>query len=428
MRRIELLDCYHVGVITSRPSATATASDERLTNRLATLVGPVVRPFVISRLAVLLMAVALSWLLDAGRAHRYEYIGQAPLPALSATFDANWYANIATEGYSRSADINAEQNYHFFPLYPLIMRVVGTALGLGTIAGGYNLAGVIVGHLLFLAALVALYRLTLRVFDRPKIASATVWVAAFAPWSFAYSMAYTESLFLLLSVLAVLFAYEARSDMNVVKISASALVIALAALTRPQGLLLAVPVVALMAFDGRQRSLLNRLMLAAAVAAPALLAVCAFVLYIGLRTGNLLALLEVNKNWGDGLLVELSWLFILPPKNPLWFVEIMSAIGLVVWAAIVFIQIRAWLRPTTGNRHLVWASLAYSLAYFTFTLLVLPTNSSWGRYMIVVYPNIMAIGQLTGNVAPHRARNLLALSLTLQVLLLAAAVLLQLTP
>src|SRR5205814_6350863 len=118
-------------------------------------------PFLLSRAWVLVLALALQWSLDSGAVRKYDYVGVAPLSTLSATFDGNWYADVAAHGYSASADTSQEQNYAFFPLYPFLMRLAGDASGLSALRGGYNLAGVLLSHLFFLAALALLYRLTL---------------------------------------------------------------------------------------------------------------------------------------------------------------------------------------------------------------------------------------------------------------------------
>jgi hypothetical protein len=137
-------------------------------------VQPVLLPYVLSRCLVLGVGLLLQWLLDTGRIYKYEYIGDAPLSPLSATFDANWYGMIATNGYSTSADITQPQNYHFFPLYSLLMRLTGDLTGLSSIPGGYYLGGVALSHVFFFVALVLLYRLTAHVWPDSVWPSRTV--------------------------------------------------------------------------------------------------------------------------------------------------------------------------------------------------------------------------------------------------------------
>src|SRR5207253_1374671 len=81
-------------------------------------------------------------------------------------------------------------------LLPLIMRLL---VGADHPPSDYGLAGVILSHLAFLGALAVIYRLTVAVFRDRGMARRTVWIIALAPWAFVFSLAYTESLFLLLS-------------------------------------------------------------------------------------------------------------------------------------------------------------------------------------------------------------------------------------
>src|SRR5688500_3287901 len=159
---------------------------------------PVLPAFLVTRGFVLVIALVLQWLLDSGRIFRYAYIGDAPLAPLSAVFDANWYGSIATGWYDISADAGEQSNLHFMPLFPILMRVVGSVLGLSGVQGGYNLAGVVLSHICFLVALVLLYKLTLEIWGDEKLAVRTVWLLSCMPWAFVFSMAYTESLFLML--------------------------------------------------------------------------------------------------------------------------------------------------------------------------------------------------------------------------------------
>jgi hypothetical protein len=146
----------------------------------------------------------------------------------------------------------------------------------------------------------------------------------------------------------------------------------------------------------------------------------------------MLALLQVNKTWGDGWLSDMWRLLVLPPANPMWFVDVISTLGLLIWAALVIWQVRVWSRPAIGEipaaRGERWAWLAYAVTFFLFTLLANPSNGGWGRYMVTVLPNIWIFAQAVQPAAASRKRLLLMVSLTLQTLLLASAVLLQLTP
>jgi hypothetical protein len=134
--------------------------------------------------------------------------------------DAVWYIRLADEGWSTD-DASAA----FFPLYPLTVRAVAWIL-----PGDDLVAALLVSNLAFLGALLALFALTAESFG-DRIARRAIVVAAIFPTAFFFLAPYTESLFLLLSILAF---REARHD----RWGRVALFGALAALTRSVGILL----------------------------------------------------------------------------------------------------------------------------------------------------------------------------------------------
>jgi hypothetical protein len=139
-------------------------------------------------------------------------------------FDALDFERIAGAGYMPG---QAEQ--HYFPLLPLLER------GLSYITGGsLGLAGLVVSTVALFVALVCIHRLVSRDLD-PDVASRTVLFVALAPVASFFLAPYTESLFLALSAAAIL---AARRHCFV----AAAALATLATLSRPQGILVALPV------------------------------------------------------------------------------------------------------------------------------------------------------------------------------------------
>ncbi|WP_187369213.1 mannosyltransferase family protein [Baekduia soli] len=147
----------------------------------------------------------------------------------AARWDSVWFLAIAGSGYD-GGDRTA-----FFPLYPLLVRVGGI------LCGSPLLAAIAISCAAFLAALAVLHRLAvLEVGD--EAARWAVLALALFPGALWFSAAYSESLFLLVSVGAVLCARTGRW-------AAAGVLGALAAATRSAGLLLLVPL-ALLWLDG----------------------------------------------------------------------------------------------------------------------------------------------------------------------------------
>ena len=119
-------------------------------------------------------------------------------------------------------------NVVFFPLYALLMRWGGAALG-----GHPLLAGLIVSLAAFSGALVLLYRLALLELGEDYAWRVVLLISTF-PYALYFSAVYTESLFLLLSVGA--FYAMRRGRLGWVAVCGFA-----AGLTRPNGFWLALP-------------------------------------------------------------------------------------------------------------------------------------------------------------------------------------------
>src|SRR5215210_317854 len=210
-----------------------------------------VRIGVSSRMAVLLVAIfaALSFGPASGGLAR-ENAGKFDAPALThaiadpvlaplARWDSVWYLTIADSGYGDSSARVA-----FFPLYPLLIRAVGTVLG-GSHAA-LLIASFVVSLAAFLAALALLHRLTELELGR-RLARPTLLLLAVFPAAVYFGAPYSESLFLLLAVGAF---YSARSG----HWAWAGTCAALASGTRSAGLLLLIPL-AMLWWDSRARRL-----------------------------------------------------------------------------------------------------------------------------------------------------------------------------
>ena len=144
-----------------------------------------------------------------------------------ARYDSGWYYSIARHGYRYLPD--ERNNLAFFPVYPLLMRAGGQLLG-GEQPDYYQ-AGIAISWLAFFGAMVVLYRLA-RLDVDAESAHRTVLYAAVFPFAFFYGRVYTESLFLLLTLTAF---YAFRTG----RWTVGSLAGALAAVTRPNGILIA---------------------------------------------------------------------------------------------------------------------------------------------------------------------------------------------
>jgi len=192
--------------------------------------------------------------------------------------DALWYLRLATDGYAID-----DPSAAFFPLYPLLVRGIAWLPGIGPLA-----AGLLVSNLAFLGALIVLHALTrLELGDDPDTARRAMRYLAIFPTAFFFFAPYTESLFLLLCLLAF---WWARRD----RWGSAATASALAALSRSVGVVLMLALAVEAVHQWRHgRPLLPRL----AAAAAAALGPLVWFTWWHVRFGDFWAPVDAQRNW-----------------------------------------------------------------------------------------------------------------------------------
>ncbi len=146
-------------------------------------------------------------------------------------WDTGWYMKIASNGYSPS-----DGSIAFMPVYPILMRLGNAITNIGVLP-----SGLLIATLSTFFAFVLLAKIAWQEFGEESVA-ATVLFLAFFPTGFFLLAAYTESLFLVLTLSVWLLARSRHWW-------AAGIVAALATLTRPQGVLLSIPLFILFAFS-----------------------------------------------------------------------------------------------------------------------------------------------------------------------------------
>ncbi len=210
-----------------------TEHDER-SIRLGRLAFPraLLEIFVFSRVAIW-AAIVVTWLFSESYNNplghtdkRTHDLGYA-LDVL-ARFDTGWLLGIADKGYSFNPDASA-----FLPLYPALVGILGRVL-----LGNFLLAAVVVSLTACAAAFLLLYRLGTRLVGRDTALRSVLYLAIF-PTSIFLGVAYTDSLYLMLTIAAFLFA-ERNQWLS------AGVTSGLAILTRTSGvaLLVALPILA----------------------------------------------------------------------------------------------------------------------------------------------------------------------------------------
>ncbi len=175
--------------------------------------------FAATRIAIVVIA-ELAAVIIGQRAGTHVQESSHVLLAVWGRWDAVHYLDIATQGYQGT-------DMAFFPLYPLLIRLVGV------LAGNHLIAGLLISSASFFLGLLYLYKLLEHEYDRAVARRAIFYVSIF-PTAVYFTAVYTESLFFMLTVASFYYMREHRWWI-------AGFIGFLAALTRVEGVLLLVP-------------------------------------------------------------------------------------------------------------------------------------------------------------------------------------------
>lgn len=200
---------------------------------------------------------------------------------LLGAWDGHWYRLVASSGYLLVP--GRQSDPAFFPLYPLLLR------GVHATGVGYLAAGVLVSNLAFLGALVALHALTRELLG-PDLARRTTRYAAIFPLGYSFSMVYPESLVLCAIAVAALAALSGRWGVATVAGAA-------AALARPEGLFVALPLLGIAWSRRRRLAPSERGLALGAILAPSA-ALASFPLYLARVIHDPFAWSRAERAWG----------------------------------------------------------------------------------------------------------------------------------
>lgn len=300
-----------------------------------------------------------------------------------ARYDAGWYHGIASHGYAYVE--GGRNNLAFFPLYPKLMGLGGRLLG-GDQQDFY-FAGIMVSWIAFAIAMPLLYRLAILDLRRDAAIRATTYAAVF-PSAYFFGIVYSESLFFLTLVGAVL---ALRQRMWVVAAMAGAAMTA----TRVNGVMF-VPALAWIAWqssDGTTRDRVHA-MLAAAGSVLGFGAYCYFNYQL---SGNPFAWYDSITRWGYQ-----------PGGNP--FAGIFAVAEQLITRPMAYLINERMAPYDTLNTisavlalatvPFVWRRFGFGYAAIIFLGLILPLSSGQleglGRYCAVLFPIPLLLAGLHG--------------------------------
>ncbi|MFI5182066.1 MAG: mannosyltransferase family protein [Thermoanaerobaculia bacterium] len=317
-----------------------------------------------------------------------------------ARWDSGWYVSIAEGGYQPPPRaFGQETNHAFFPLYPLLIRLVTRTTGIET-----SLAGNLISGAALLAAVLLFADWVRLRWGEPRVGPALLALLAF-PTSFFFLTVYTESLALFLVLLAVVSIDRSRPLVAV-------LAGYLSGLTRITGLVLA-PYLALSSIvrsrkDGRGWG--RAIAAGFLTGLPPILGFLTFCAYFENRFQDPFLFMKAQHNWGieqktalDGprivakmIVSDLTTGRILH-KSP---ARTLEGVFLLLFAflAIRLLREKRWIES-------LYVFLTIGIVPFTGTL------ESAGRYVLPAFPAFAVVGGLSARPALFRAGIVLGLIL-----------------
>ena len=254
------------------------------------LVRDVLWPFLITRVGLLAVGVfAMSGMKERPSGQPW-HLSNVPFLDMWGRWDTGWLLSIAKRGYSVEPLYQQYTNLPFFPLYPQLMRVLTSLVPNGS-DQAFLLAGVIISNVCLLVALVFLRKLVLLDFDH-YVARRTLFYLLVFPTSFYFSAVYTESLFVMLTVMTF---YYARKETWWL----AGLCGGLSALTRSIGVFVLIPI-AYVYLESRQFKI-RQIDWSAAALLLIPLGLAPFSIYLYQLTGDPFAFAAAHAAWGRQL-------------------------------------------------------------------------------------------------------------------------------
>jgi Gpi18-like mannosyltransferase len=250
--------------------------------------------FLITRVVLTIIGVFSRIILGRTTGFRLEWQHpQALWLDIWGQWDTGWYLDIAHNWYSSAPRMDQLLNINFFPLYPTLMK------GFGIIIGNNFVAGIIISNFCLFGAAVFLHRLVLLDHDEATAMRSVKYLLIW-PTSFVLSGILSEGLFLFLLITTF---YSARKE----RWLQAGILGFLLCLTRPNGILMFLPLLYLYMQERDFRPKAIRADIFTLMLLPAGLAV--FVIFNYNLTGDPFAFVHSQSAFGRSFANPLMTLF-----------------------------------------------------------------------------------------------------------------------
>lgn len=282
-------------------------------------------------------------------------------------WDTGYYLDIATNGYSATVNEGGYVNYVFFPLYPYLMKL------LGSITHDFYISGIIISNICTLISCIFLYKLVI-LDETHDTALRSIKYLMLFPTSFILSGVFTESLFLALALSCFYFARKG----NWFCVGAIGFWLSL---TRSLGFFIILP----MLYEYLKSKPISKDLLYLLLIPSGLFVFMGYNYYL---TGDLLAFSHAQSLWGRQLMNPLSYLY-----QALSLSQNHQGYGTTQYFCIaIFTILLLLLFIAFYNR------IRFSYLIFSIYSIVIPLSTglaSMPRFALVVFPFFILLSQLT---------------------------------
>lgn len=306
-----------------------------------------------------------------------DILGKYGLPAIItsfANFDGIHYIKIVREGYYAGG-------YAFFPLYPILIKLLAPLF-----LDNHILTALFISNCSFVIGSIYLYKLL------KQVKVSTVWFFIFLftfPTSFFFHVAYSESLFFMLTVLCLYFLKNNRPGV-------ASIMAGLISGTRIIGFLLIIPLVIQWWQKSKKRSVISFIV---ASVIP-LVGIGLYMLYQWRAAGDPFAFVHAQEVFGAGRSLSI----ILLPQVYFRYLKILitTPMNFNYFVALLEVTIFTFAITTslldTINRYKSKNSFLFSIGFFSLASMLLPTLTgtflSTPRFALLSFSSFFYLAEL----------------------------------
>jgi hypothetical protein len=287
------------------------------------------------------------------------------LVSLHGRWDTYWYLDIIKNGYYLQEG-NTLSNVVFFPLYPFLIKIIGTML-----FGNFILAGWLISSVALIAGCAYFYKL-LKEFHDDVDPELPILLMLIFPTAFFLNVVYTEATFFFITVACFYYVFKKQFWM-------AGMFALLGSLTHSNGVFLGLPILwETVRLFGWQKSLLTRKIIPMAMPA---IGMFSFLLYDYLKFKDFMLFFKIESAWGRSF--SINWehfSFFSHPSVVNMFIDIFFTILII------------------GAIYLVWKKISpmYSV-FMSLTVLAALTSGtlmSIGRYSLALFPLFILLAKI----------------------------------